>query len=148
MATSKLRNLDFGIKLTSKILKNSNSFAKLTLANTRVLSTSSYLEKASTTMTSDSSGSTTGLGHKKTFGNPLVTPYLSPSVWTDIVGLTIKHKACNLGQGFPDYPPPAAAKEALLKATENDFLHQYTRGYGHPRLVNAIAALYGKDMER
>ncbi|XP_075258102.1 kynurenine--oxoglutarate transaminase 3-like isoform X2 [Convolutriloba macropyga] len=95
-----------------------------------------------------SESSDTKLGYKKTFGNPLVVPYLSPSVWTDIVGLTIKYQACNLGQGFPDYPPPEAAKQALLKATENDFLHQYTRGYGHPRLVNAIASLYGQQFGR
>ena len=31
---------------------------------------------------------------------------------------------------------------------DNLFFHQYTRSYGHPRLVNALAKLYGKLLDR
>ena len=31
---------------------------------------------------------------------------------------------------------------------DNLFFHQYTRSYGHPRLVNALAKLYGKLLNR
>lgn len=50
----------------------------------------------------------------------------------------------NLGQGFPDYAPPSYVTKALSDvANGNHLMNQYTRGFGHPRLVQAIAKLYG-----
>ncbi|XP_066248627.1 kynurenine aminotransferase [Euwallacea similis] len=65
-----------------------------------------------------------------------------PSVWVEYIQLALKYKPLNLGQGFPDYPPPKYVTDALIEVASNRNLHQYTRGFGHPRLVQAIAQLY------
>lgn len=63
----------------------------------------------------------------------------------EYVALALNHKPkVNLGQGFPDYAPPNYVTKALSDvANGNHLMNQYTRGFGHPRLVNAIAKLYG-----
>ncbi|XP_022094006.1 kynurenine--oxoglutarate transaminase 3-like [Acanthaster planci] len=72
------------------------------------------------------------------------------SVWTEFVKLSSETKAINLGQGFPDFAAPDHVRKALIDVatSSNPLLFQYTRGFGHPRMVNAIAALYGKLMGR
>lgn len=68
------------------------------------------------------------------------------SVWNEYVELAAKYKPINLGQGFPDYPAPSYVTEALKdvasQAEQKPLLHQYTRGFGHPRLINVLAKLY------
>lgn len=55
----------------------------------------------------------------------------------------------NLGQGFPDYPPPQYVMDALqTAATSNPQLNQYTRGFGHPRLVKGLKNLYSQLINR
>jgi len=68
------------------------------------------------------------------------------NVWVTFTELARTTGAVNLGQGFPDYPPPDYVCDALanIGKSGNFMLNQYTRGFGHPRLVNAIAQMYGK----
>jgi len=75
------------------------------------------------------------------------------NVWVEFGALNAKHNTCNLGQGFPDmkhHSPPPLVKKAMAEVINGDnlFFHQYTRSYGHPRLVNALAKLYGKLLNR
>ncbi|XP_014216857.1 kynurenine--oxoglutarate transaminase 3 isoform X2 [Copidosoma floridanum] len=72
------------------------------------------------------------------------------SVWVEYIELSLKYKPLNLGQGFPDFHAPESVRQALAKTTlgENPLLNQYTRGFGHPRLVNALAKLYSKLINR
>lgn len=49
----------------------------------------------------------------------------------EYIQLALDYKPLNLGQGFPDFPPPSYVPEALAAVAkdENAMLHQYTRGY-------------------
>lgn len=71
-----------------------------------------------------------------------------PSIWTEFGALLLQEKPLNLGQGCPDYAEaaPSHIKENLIKAAKGDnhMLNQYTRGFGHPRLVKVISELYSK----
>ncbi|XP_074596158.1 kynurenine aminotransferase isoform X2 [Brevipalpus obovatus] len=68
------------------------------------------------------------------------------SVWVEFIQLALEHKPINLGQGFPDYAAPKIVTDALTNVGNNSnvLLQQYTRGYGHPRLVNALSKLYSQ----
>lgn len=75
------------------------------------------------------------------------------SVWNEFIELSLQEKPLvNLGQGLPDYPEaaPDHIKKHLVEAVSgpNYMLNQYTRGYGHPRLVKVIAELYSKLIGR
>ncbi|CAD5233402.1 unnamed protein product [Bursaphelenchus xylophilus] len=77
----------------------------------------------------------------------LVARESKPSIWVEFTTLAAECKAVNLGQGFPDSPMPEFMGEILKDVSEHpertDW-HQYTRGYGHPRLVKVLAEFYSK----
>ncbi|KAJ2946650.1 hypothetical protein O0L34_g12707 [Tuta absoluta] len=67
------------------------------------------------------------------------------SVWVEYIQLAAEYKpAVNLGQGFPDYHAPQHVTKALadVATSDNPLLQQYTRGFGHPRLVQSLSKLY------
>lgn len=74
----------------------------------------------------------------------------TPSVWNEYIKLAMEYQPLNLGQGFTDYPVPQYITDALVAATKNanPLLNQYTRGFGHPRLVNALSVLYSQLLNR
>lgn len=47
----------------------------------------------------------------------------------EYIQLALEYKPLNLGQGFPDYPPPKYVTDALVEVASNRNLHQYTRGF-------------------
>jgi len=61
--------------------------------------------------------------------------------------LANKHKAVNLGQGFPDWSSPDFVKKALIEAVSEDH-NQYCRSGGEVALVNSLAIHYGKEIGR
>ncbi|RWS18831.1 Kynurenine--oxoglutarate transaminase 3-like protein, partial [Leptotrombidium deliense] len=58
--------------------------------------------------------------------------------------IAAEYKPVNLGQGFPYFAAPENVTKAQSEATLSTdvLMNQYTRGAGHPRLVNAISKLY------
>lgn len=54
------------------------------------------------------------------------------NIWVEFVKLAATYSTVNLGQGFPDFPPPEFLKEAFSRAVsgeEEHMLHQYTRAF-------------------
>src|SRR5215510_8733085 len=63
------------------------------------------------------------------------------SVIREMTRLAVRHNAINLAQGFPDFPAPAAIKEAAAEAIAADN-NQYAITWGAKPFRDAIAAKY------
>lgn len=72
------------------------------------------------------------------------------TVWAEFIALALETKPLNLGQGFPDFAAPQVVTNALAEVAKSDnvLLHQYSRGYGHLRLVQALSKLYSSKIGR
>uniref|UniRef100_A0A0R3S065 kynurenine--oxoglutarate transaminase n=1 Tax=Elaeophora elaphi TaxID=1147741 RepID=A0A0R3S065_9BILA len=67
----------------------------------------------------------------------------------EFTSLAAEYKAVNIGQGFPDTPMPrfvSGMLEDVAKHPERTDWHQYSQGFGHPRLTNALARLYSSTL--
>ncbi|KAG0720463.1 Kynurenine--oxoglutarate transaminase 3 [Chionoecetes opilio] len=76
---------------------------------------------------------------------------IEKSVWVEFIQLALEVKPLNLGQGFPDFAAPDHVRKALSQAASSEtnvLLNQYTRGFGHPRLINALSKIYSKVVGR
>lgn len=70
------------------------------------------------------------------------------TVWHEFTGLAASTGSVNLGQGFPTWPPPAFATDALVAAARSGAHHTYSRSAGAPRLVRALAGRYSSSLGR
>lgn len=72
------------------------------------------------------------------------------NVCREILELVSKYGSLDMSLGLPDFRPPENVLESLSNAAigENYMLNHYSRAYGHPRLVNALARLYSITLER
>lgn len=66
------------------------------------------------------------------------------TIFTQMSTLAIKHRAINLGQGFPNFDGPDFVKEAAIQAIREG-KNQYARGFGVPDFNAAIADRFRKD---
>ena len=67
-------------------------------------------------------------------------PEVGVSIFSQMTALAQQTGALNLAQGFPDYDPPLALREALARHALAPGSHQYAPMPGLPRLRQAIAA--------
>jgi methionine aminotransferase len=76
-------------------------------------------------------------------------PKVGTTIFSVMSHLAVQHKAVNLGQGFPDFEPPQALRDAVSRAM-SDGLNQYAPGIGTAALREQIALkterLYGRKV--
>jgi len=65
--------------------------------------------------------------------------FFTESVIREMTRQAVQHGAVNLSQGFPDFPAPAAVKQAACEAIEAD-INQYSITWGARNFREAIAA--------
>ena len=70
------------------------------------------------------------------------TEGFTESVIREMTRLVQLHGGINLAQGFPNFPAPAALKEAAKRAIDAD-VNQYAITWGSPALRRALAKTYG-----
>ncbi|KGI77425.1 pyridoxal phosphate-dependent aminotransferase [Oleiagrimonas soli] len=65
-------------------------------------------------------------------------PKVGTTIFSVMSQLALEHKAVNLGQGFPDFEPPEALREAVTRAMQEGH-NQYAPGIGVAKLREQIA---------
>jgi methionine aminotransferase len=74
-------------------------------------------------------------------------PKVGTTIFSVMSQLAVEHKAVNLGQGFPDFEPPEALRDAITRAMAEG-RNQYAPGIGLPTLREQIALkterMYGR----
>ena len=70
---------------------------------------------------------------------PSKLPDVGSTIFTEMSALALQCQAINLGQGFPDYPPPSALIQAVADAMLQGH-NQYAPMSGVPELRSAIAS--------
>ncbi|WNL44540.1 pyridoxal phosphate-dependent aminotransferase [Dyella sp. BiH032] len=74
-------------------------------------------------------------------------PKVGTTIFSVMSQLAVEHRAVNLGQGFPDFEPPEALREAITRAMAEG-RNQYAPGIGLPPLREQIALkterMYGR----
>jgi kynurenine--oxoglutarate transaminase/cysteine-S-conjugate beta-lyase/glutamine--phenylpyruvate transaminase len=66
-------------------------------------------------------------------------------VWHEFSPLAVQYGAVNLGQGFPDWDPPAFVCEAMIQSVLPQYqrhANQYARSYAHMPLARVLAKQY------
>src|SRR5260370_9254522 len=66
------------------------------------------------------------------------TRFFTESVIREMTRRALSTGAVNLAQGFPDFPAPAAIKEAAKRAIDEEY-NQYAITHGSPNFRKAIA---------
>ncbi len=69
------------------------------------------------------------------------------TIFAEMTELAVKHRAVNLGQGFPNFPCNTFLKEAARKAVFGD-INQYARSAGLPHLVRVLAEHLSEEFGR
>lgn len=70
---------------------------------------------------------------------PSKLPDVGSTIFTEMSALALQCQAINLGQGFPDYPPPGPLIQAVSEAMSQGH-NQYAPMAGLPQLREAIAS--------
>ncbi|KPI85451.1 cysteine conjugate beta-lyase aminotransferase- like protein [Leptomonas seymouri] len=74
------------------------------------------------------------------------------SIWEEMTPLANKHKAVNLGQGFPSFAPPTFLLEELENVLKNSkqtpLAHQYCPVRGNAELLAQLGSTYTKHFSR
>lgn len=74
-------------------------------------------------------------------------PKVGTTIFSVMSQLAVEHQAVNLGQGFPDFEPPQALRDAVMRAMAEG-RNQYAPGIGLPSLREQIALkterMYGR----
>lgn len=77
-------------------------------------------------------------------------PQVGTTIFSVMSQLAQEHDAVNLGQGFPDFDPPARLRDALARAVA-DGRNQYPPGIGvaalREQIANKTEALYGRTTD-